>query len=108
MGQHFMTKEELDTCFPVLTYDGAGHLKGLAESAGLIVDFHTVGNTEYIRCLVDAANAIIIGATRSGKDAASAIDRDLALICCWGSICLSRMLKVKYTRTHRILHEKGL
>ena len=24
---HFMTKEELDTCFPVLTYDGGGHLK---------------------------------------------------------------------------------
>lgn len=79
---HFMTKEELDTCFPVLTYDGAGHLKGLAESAGLIVDFHTVGNTEYIRCLVDAANAIIIGATRSGKT------RRLLLTATWLNLLL--------------------
>ena len=52
--------QNLQRYYSVLTYDGAGHLKGLAESAGLIVDFHTVGNTEYIRCLVDAANAIII------------------------------------------------
>ena len=66
----------------MLTYDGAGHLKGLAESAGLIVDFHTVGNTEYIRCLVDAANAIIIGATRSGKT------RRLLLTATWLNLLL--------------------
>lgn len=104
---HFMTKEEQDTCFPVFAYKGTGHLKGLSESVGLIVDFQKVGKTEYIRCLVDAVNAIIIGATRSGKT------RRLLLTSTWLDLLLGINLFIPdvkgeiYAYTSDFAREKG-
>lgn len=64
---HFMTEKEMDEEFSLAVHKGNSKVKGLSENAGIIVGYAKSGNKELIRYLSEPVNAIILGATRSGK-----------------------------------------
>lgn len=63
----FMTEKELTDTFSVAVCDKNGEIKGLSENAGLIISYARKNGKEVITYLSAAVNAIILGATRSGK-----------------------------------------
>ena len=62
----FLTRRELEKEFTVADYR-SGSISGLSRDAGLIVDYEPHGERERICYLDTPVNAIILGATRSGK-----------------------------------------
>lgn len=70
-GEHgtawFMSDKEMDDVFAKAIYSGKQTIKGLSKNAGIIIDYQKDGAKEIIRYLDKAVNAIVLGATRSGK-----------------------------------------
>lgn len=63
----FMTQKEFDKCFKKVSYTGREKIRKLRNNTGMIVDYERHGKKEIIHYLTEPVNAIVLGATRSGK-----------------------------------------
>lgn len=63
----FMSEKEMDKLFAKGKHIGQNRITQLKKSAGIIVNYNRAGRKEIIHYLTEPVNAIILGATRSGK-----------------------------------------